>query len=55
MQIRAMETQEPPVYIVAPGRVFRRETADPAGLAFHIWRDISNPARAKLDVLKKWG
>jgi phenylalanyl-tRNA synthetase alpha chain len=28
IQIRTMETQPPPVYIVAPGRVFRRETAD---------------------------
>jgi phenylalanyl-tRNA synthetase alpha chain len=28
VQIRTMLTQEPPVYIVAPGRVFRRDTAD---------------------------
>jgi phenylalanyl-tRNA synthetase alpha chain len=28
IQIRTMEKQEPPVYVVAPGRVFRRETAD---------------------------
>jgi phenylalanyl-tRNA synthetase alpha chain len=28
IQIRTMERQPPPVYIVAPGRVFRRETAD---------------------------
>jgi phenylalanyl-tRNA synthetase alpha chain len=28
VQIRTMESQEPPVYIVAPGRVFRRETPD---------------------------
>ena len=36
MQIRTMEAQEPPVYIVAPGRVYRRETADPSHLpVFH--------------------
>jgi phenylalanyl-tRNA synthetase alpha chain len=28
VQIRTMQSQPPPVYIVAPGRVFRRETAD---------------------------
>jgi phenylalanyl-tRNA synthetase alpha chain len=28
VQIRTMESQQPPVYIVVPGRVFRRETAD---------------------------
>jgi len=28
MQIRTMERQEPPVYIVAPGRVFRQDTPD---------------------------
>ena len=28
VQIRTMRSQPPPVYIVAPGRVFRRETAD---------------------------
>jgi phenylalanyl-tRNA synthetase alpha chain len=27
-QIRLMETQEPPIYAVMPGRVFRRETLD---------------------------
>jgi phenylalanyl-tRNA synthetase alpha chain len=30
MQIRTMEHQEPPVYVIAPGRVFRQETADPS-------------------------
>src|SRR2546423_10153704 len=30
MQIRTMEKQEPPVFIVAPGRVYRREAAGPA-------------------------
>jgi phenylalanyl-tRNA synthetase alpha chain len=29
MQIRTMEQQEPPVYVVAPGRVFRHDTPDP--------------------------
>jgi phenylalanyl-tRNA synthetase alpha chain len=28
VQIHTMESQQPPVYIVAPGRVFRRETTD---------------------------
>jgi phenylalanyl-tRNA synthetase alpha chain len=28
VQIRTMQSQPPPVYIVAPGRVFRRETPD---------------------------
>jgi phenylalanyl-tRNA synthetase alpha chain len=28
MQIRTMEGQPPPVYVIAPGRVFRQETAD---------------------------
>ena len=28
VQIRTMRTQSPPVYVVAPGRVFRRETPD---------------------------
>jgi phenylalanyl-tRNA synthetase alpha chain len=28
VQIRTMQSQPPPIYIVAPGRVYRRETAD---------------------------
>ncbi|HEU4354367.1 MAG TPA: phenylalanine--tRNA ligase subunit alpha [Actinomycetota bacterium] len=28
VQIRTMETQDPPVYVVVPGRVYRRESAD---------------------------
>jgi phenylalanyl-tRNA synthetase alpha chain len=28
MQIRTMEKQEPPVYVIAPGRVFRQDTPD---------------------------
>jgi phenylalanyl-tRNA synthetase alpha chain len=36
MQIRTMQAQEPPVFIVAPGRVYRRETPDPThGSMFH--------------------
>jgi phenylalanyl-tRNA synthetase alpha chain len=36
VQIRTMQSQPPPVYIVAPGRVYRRETADATHLSvFH--------------------
>lgn len=36
VQVRTMSTQEPPVYIVAPGRTFRRDTADATHLpVFH--------------------
>lgn len=36
VQIRTMETQEPPVYIVAPGRTYRREAVDATHLSvFH--------------------
>jgi phenylalanyl-tRNA synthetase alpha chain len=36
MQIRTMEAQQPPVFIIAPGRVYRRETPDPSHLpVFH--------------------
>jgi phenylalanyl-tRNA synthetase alpha chain len=28
VQVRTMQSQDPPVYVVAPGRVYRRETAD---------------------------
>jgi phenylalanyl-tRNA synthetase alpha chain len=35
-QIRTMQSQPPPVYVVAPGRVYRRETPDPTHLpVFH--------------------
>lgn len=33
VQIRTMEGQEPPVYIVAPGRCYRRDTVDATHLA----------------------
>jgi phenylalanyl-tRNA synthetase alpha chain len=36
VQIRTMQSQPPPVYVVAPGRVYRRETTDPTHLpVFH--------------------
>jgi phenylalanyl-tRNA synthetase alpha chain len=28
VQVRTMEAQKPPIYVVAPGRVFRRDTLD---------------------------
>ncbi len=35
-QIRTMQAQQPPIYIVSPGRVYRRETSDATHLAvFH--------------------
>ena len=33
VQIRAMENQDPPVYVVCPGRVYRREAQDATHLA----------------------
>lgn len=30
VQIRVMEKQQPPVYIICPGRVYRRDVADPS-------------------------
>jgi phenylalanyl-tRNA synthetase alpha chain len=48
VQIRTMLAQDPPIYIVAPGRVFRRDTADSTHMpVFHqieglvVDRDIS--------------
>ncbi len=36
VQIRTMQNEDPPIYIVAPGRVFRRDTADATHLpVFH--------------------
>ncbi len=36
VQIRVMTTQEPPIYTVCPGRVFRRDTADASHMpVFH--------------------
>ncbi|MGV8083082.1 MAG: phenylalanine--tRNA ligase subunit alpha [Coriobacteriia bacterium] len=32
VQVRVMESQEPPIYIIAPGRVYRRDIADPSHL-----------------------
>jgi phenylalanyl-tRNA synthetase alpha chain len=48
VQIRTMLTQEPPIYVIAPGRVFRRDTPDASHMpVFHqieglvVDRDIS--------------
>jgi phenylalanyl-tRNA synthetase alpha chain len=48
VQVRVMERQKPPIYIVAPGRVYRRDTADATHMpVFHqieglvIDRDIT--------------
>jgi phenylalanyl-tRNA synthetase alpha chain len=36
MQVRVMERQKPPVYVIVPGRVYRRDIADPSHLPqFH--------------------
>lgn len=36
VQIRTMQSQQPPLFVVAPGRVYRRETSDPTHLSvFH--------------------
>ena len=36
VQIRAMQAKEPPVYVIAPGRTYRRETPDAThGSVFH--------------------
>jgi phenylalanyl-tRNA synthetase alpha chain len=32
VQVRTMESQEPPIYILAPGKVYRRDIADPSHL-----------------------
>ncbi len=32
VQVHTMETQEPPIYIIAPGKVYRRDVADPSHL-----------------------
>ena len=31
-QVHAMENQEPPIYVIAPGKVYRRDVADPSHL-----------------------
>jgi phenylalanyl-tRNA synthetase alpha chain len=33
VQIRTMQSQQPPVYVIAPGRVYRRESADATHLS----------------------
>lgn len=32
VQVHAMEDQEPPIYVIAPGKVYRRDVADPSHL-----------------------
>ncbi|MCL1797870.1 MAG: phenylalanine--tRNA ligase subunit alpha [Eggerthellaceae bacterium] len=32
VQVRVMEQQKPPIYIIAPGKVYRRDVADPSHL-----------------------
>ncbi len=32
VQVRVMENEEPPIYVLAPGKVFRRDIADPSHL-----------------------
>jgi len=32
VQMRVMEAQEPPIYVLAPGKVYRRDVADPSHL-----------------------
>lgn len=32
VQVHAMENQEPPIYVIAPGKVYRRDVADPSHL-----------------------
>lgn len=32
MQVRVMEQQKPPIYVVVPGKVYRRDVADPSHL-----------------------
>jgi len=32
VQVRVMETQKPPIYVLAPGKVYRRDIADPSHL-----------------------
>ena len=32
VQVHAMEEQEPPIYVIAPGKVYRRDVADPSHL-----------------------
>jgi phenylalanyl-tRNA synthetase alpha chain len=32
MQVRVMETQKPPIYVIVPGKVYRRDVPDPSHL-----------------------
>ena len=52
-QIRVMEVQSPPVYIVSPGRVYRRETADATHASiFHQVEGLAVDRRVTLADLK---
>ena len=33
VQVHVMEQQKPPIYIIAPGKVYRRDVADPSASA----------------------
>jgi phenylalanyl-tRNA synthetase alpha chain len=42
VQIRTLETQEPPVFVIAPGRVYRREAVDATHLS--VFRQVEGLA-----------
>ena len=44
-QIRVMESQDPPVYIVSLGRVYRRDTPDPKRTLLHLMRALFGEER----------
>ncbi|HEY3263860.1 MAG TPA: phenylalanine--tRNA ligase subunit alpha [Actinomycetota bacterium] len=53
VQIRTMQSQAPPVYIVAPGRVYRREAVDATHLSvFHQLECLAVDERLSLAHLK---
>ena len=53
VQIRVMETHQPPIRIVAPGRVFRRDTPDAThGMNFHQIEGLSIDKNVSMADLK---
>ena len=53
VQIRTMESQDPPVYIVAPGRTYRREAVDATHLSvFHQVEGLAVDERISFADLK---
>ena len=52
VQVRVMESQKPPIYILAPGRVYRRDVADPSSriprLTVAEGRAVLRSTKAKL-------